>query len=179
MPDLDKLIKLADLFGVSMDELVREEERPQPPKPEPQVIYVKEKRSLTKPQTTGVCVEAAGLALALLGLIGEGDLLLLISAALVILGLPLLLAKKHPWIIFGWLLVGLSLVVLNPNYSLAPWGLWGGIQRIKIYILSGGERYIAYLIAGVIGVVRGLLTLVLIVLTWRAWKNRSSKKGQR
>lgn len=179
VPDLDKLIKLADLFGVSMDELVREEERPQPPKLEPQVIYVKEKRSLTKTQTTGVCVEAAGLAMALLGLIGAGDLLLLISAALVILGLPLLLAKKHPWIIFGWLLVGLSLVVLNPNYSLAPWGLWGGIQRIKIYILSGGERYIAYLIAGVIGVVRGLLTLVLIVLTWRAWKNRSSKKGQR
>ena len=179
MPDLDKLIKLADLFGISVDELVREEERPQPPKPEPQVIYIKEKRGLTRVQTVGVCVETAGLALALLGLIGAGALLLLIGAALVILGLPLLLAKKHPWILFGWLLVGLSLAVLNPNYSLAPWGLWGGIQRIKIYILSGGERYIAYLIAGVIGVVRGLLTLALIVLTWRAWKNRASKKGQR
>ncbi len=34
VPDLDKIIKLADLFGVSVDELVREGERPRPPEPE-------------------------------------------------------------------------------------------------------------------------------------------------
>lgn len=30
VPDLDKLIRLADLFGISVDELVREGERPLP-----------------------------------------------------------------------------------------------------------------------------------------------------
>ena len=32
-PDLDKIIKLANLFGVTVDELVREGEAPQPPEP--------------------------------------------------------------------------------------------------------------------------------------------------
>ena len=41
VPDLDKIIRLADLFGVTVDQLVREGERPEPPEPpEPQVVYV-------------------------------------------------------------------------------------------------------------------------------------------
>ena len=38
VPDLDKLIRLADLFGVTVDELVREGERPDPPQAETQVV---------------------------------------------------------------------------------------------------------------------------------------------
>ena len=131
VPDLDKLIKLSDLFGISVDELVREGERPQPPEPpQPQVVYVKEKRSLTGPQTAGVCLEIIGLALDLLGLVGESSLMVFLGTALIVLGLPLLLAK-HPWLIFGWLAVALSLVIFNP-YTMAdmPWGLIGGIRLL-------------------------------------------------
>ena len=178
VPDLEKIIKLADLFGVSVDELVREEERPQPPQPETKVVYVKEKWKLTRTQTTGFCLEVIGLALDLLGLVGEGGLLVLVGTVLVVLGLPLLLAKKHPWIAFGWTCVALSLLVLNPNTSITPWGIWGGIQRIVVY-LKNGERYISYLIVGVVAVVCGLLTLALIVLTWRAWKKGRQEKEPR
>ncbi len=38
-PDLDKIIKLADLFGVGVDELVRSGEAPRT-----QVVYVEQKR---------------------------------------------------------------------------------------------------------------------------------------
>ncbi len=173
VPDLDKLIKLADLFGVSVDELVREGERPQPePQPEPQVIYVREKHSLTGTQRAGICAEAAGLILALLGVAGLGALSTLVGVGLLLLGLPLLLAKQHPWIILGWMVVGISLAIFNPHTSVAPWGLVGGVQRIWVY-LAFGERYISYLLGGLIGIVRGLLTLVLLGLTWRAWKNRT------
>ncbi len=178
VPDLEKIIKLADLFGVSVDELVREEERPQPPQPETKVVYVKEKWKLTRTQTTGFCLEVIGLALDLLGLVGEGGLLVLVGTVLVVLGLPLLLAKKHPWIAFGWTCVALSLLVLNPNTSITPWGIWGGIQRIVVY-LKNGERYISYLIVGVAAVARGLLTLALIVLTWRAWRKGRQEKELR
>ena len=41
VPDLDKLIKLADLFGISVDELVRADAQPTPP--EPEVVYIREK----------------------------------------------------------------------------------------------------------------------------------------
>lgn len=178
VPDLEKIIKLSDLFGVSVDELVRAEERPQPPQPETKVVYVKEKWKLTRTQTTGFCLEMIGLALDLLGLVGEGGLLVLVGTVLVVLGLPLLLAKKHPWIAFGWTCVALSLLVLNPNTSITPWGIWGGIQRIVVY-LKNGERYISYLIVGVAAVARGLLTLALIVLTWRAWRKGRQEKEPR
>ena len=75
VPDLEKIIKLADLFGVSVDELVREGERPQPPQPEAKVVYVKEKREWTAAQKLGICLLAAGGALTLLGLAYGGALL--------------------------------------------------------------------------------------------------------
>ena len=180
VPDLDKLIKLADLFGVSVDQLVREGERPQPPEPsQPQVVYVKEKRSLTGTQTAGVCLEIVGLALDLLGLVGEQALLVVIGTVLILLGLPLLLAKRHPWLLFGWLAVGLSLVFFNPYTSVAPWGLLGGLRRLYQYVTLPGALGPAYLVAIPIGIGRGLAALLLICLTFRAWKNRNSQETGR
>ena len=170
VPDLDKLIKLADLFGVSVDELVREGERPQPPQPGPQVVYIRERHGLTSAQRAGICVEAAGLILALLGVAWVGTISILLGVGLLLLGLPLLLARKHPWIILSWVVVGISLVVFNPYTSIAPWGLVGGVWEIWIY-LTFGERYISYLYGGLIGVARGLVALAALFFTVRAaWK---------
>ena len=170
---MDKLIKLSDRFGITVDELVREEERPQPPRPEPQgnqVVYVREKHSLTSTQRAGICVEAAGLILALLGVAGFGAISILLGVGLILLGLPLLLARKHPWIILGWMVVGISLVVFNPYGSLASWGLVGGVWRVWVY-LTFGERYISYLYGGLIGIARGLVALAALFFTLRAvWK---------
>ena len=181
VPDLDKLIRLSDLFGVSVDELVREGERPQPPRPEPpppQVVYVRERRSLTGTQRAGICVEASGLILALLGAAGFGAVIILLGVGLLLLGLPLLVARKHPWIILSWVAVGLSLVVFNPYGSIAPWGLVGGIREIWIY-LSFGERYISYLYGGLIGVARGLVALAALIFTLRAVWMRLKKRGSK
>lgn len=176
IPDLDKIVRLADLFGVSVDELVREEERPQPPvPPQPQVVYLKEKHSLTRTQTVGVCVELVGLALDFLGLVGEGNLLILAGTALVILGLPLLLAKRHPWIILGFLAVALSWVVFNPYTSITPLGLWGGVRALITFLSFPEAQSPAYLMGIAIALGRGLLTAALLVLAWRAWRRRSDR----
>ena len=175
VPDLDKIIRLADLFSVSVDELVREEERPRPAEPpQPQVVYLKEKHSLTRTQTVGVCVELIGLALDFLGLVGEGSLLILAGTALVILGLPLLLAKRHPWIILGFLAVALSWVVFNPYTSVVPLGLWGGVRALITYLSFPEAQSPAYLMGIAIALGRGLLTLVLFVLAWMAWRRSRS-----
>lgn len=172
-PDLDKIIKLADLFGVSVDELVREGERPQPPEPSrPQVVYVeREKQELSPVQKLGVIMEASGAALAVIGIMGA-PLLVFAAVALVILGLPLLLAKKHPWLWLGWLAVGLSCLILNPYVAVCPWGLIGGLQRLYLYATMPGIRYPSTVFAIAVGIVRGLVTLALIFFTWRAWKKR-------
>ena len=171
LPDLEKIIKLADLFGVSVDELVREGERPQP---EIKEVYIKEKWKLTGTQTAGFCVEVMGLALDLLGLVGEARLLVLVGTVLVVLGLPLLLAKKHPWIIFGWLVVALSLLVFNPYTSVVPWGLIGGVQ---MFLACYPEQWHYAIQLGVaISVARGLLTLALLIFIWRAWRKGRKEK---
>ena len=174
-PDLDKIIKLADLFGVNVDELVRDGERPQPPEPpEAKVIYVeREKRGLTPIQTLGVVAEGTGVGLSLVGLMGA-PVLILPGAALVILGLPLLLAKKHPFLIMGWLAVGLSCLALNPYTSVSPWGLIGGLRQLYSYITIPGIRYPSTVFAIAVGIVRGLLILALSFFTWRAWKKKKS-----
>lgn len=174
-PDLDKIIKLADLFGVNVDELVRDGEAPQPPEPpQPQVIYVeREKRGLTPVQTLGVIFEVTGAALAILGIMGA-PVLILPAVALVVLGLPLLLAKKHPWLVMGWLAVGLSCLALNPYTSVSPWGLIGGLRRLYYYITIPGIRYPSTVFAIAVGIIRGLLILVLAFFTWRAWKKKKS-----
>ena len=181
VPELDMLIKLSDLFGISVDELVREGERPRPPEPpQPQMVYIKEgKGSLTGTQTAGVCLELMGLALDLLGLVGEQNLLVVIGTVFIVLGLPLLLAKKHPWLIFGWLAVGLSLVFFNPHTSVAPWGVLGGLRQLYQYVTLPGALGPAYLFAIPMGIGRGLVTLLLIYLTFRAWKNRTQRETGR
>lgn len=173
VPDLEKIIRLADLFGVSVDELVREGERPQPPQPETKVVYVKEKREWTAAQKLGICLLAVGGAITLLGL-AYGGVLSLVGVALLVLGLPLLLAKKHPWIALGWTCIVLSLLVLNPHTSVTPWGLIGGV---RMFLNCYPEHwYYATQLGVSISVARGLLTLVLIALTWRAWRKKRQKK---
>ena len=169
VPDLDKIIRLADLFGVTVDQLVREGERPEPP--EPQVVYVAEgRRGLTGPQMVGVCLEVLGGVLLLLGVAGLGAVAAVIGAALMILGLPLLLARKHPWLILGWLAVGLSLLVFNPYISVAPWGPVMGLRYLYYYLAVPELHYSVYLLAAAIGIGRGLLVLALLFGTGRAWR---------
>ena len=176
-PDLDKIIKLADLFGTTVDQLVREGERPQPPEPpEAKVIYVeREKRGLSPTQVLGVVTEVTGAVLAVIGLLGA-PVLFLAALAMIVLGLPLLLARKHPFLIAGWLAVALSLLVLNPYVAVCPWGLIGGLRQLYLYATMPGIRYPSTVFAIVVGIVRGLLTLALIVFTGRAcgraWKEK-------
>ena len=47
-PDLDKLVKMSELFGVTLDELVTGESAGETARPEPQVIYVERERVILK-----------------------------------------------------------------------------------------------------------------------------------
>ena len=163
VPDLDKIIRMADLFGVSVDELVREGEPPAPPQAEPRAVYLmQEKKGFTGTQKAGVCAEILGVVLFLLGVMRQESVAAVIGEALLLLGLPLLLAKKHPWLILGWLAVGLSLLVFNPYTSVIPWGLMGGLRYLHEFIYEY-HSFTILMFAG-IGIVRSLLALLLSTL---------------
>ena len=180
-PDLYKIIRLSDLFGVTVDDLVRGGEAPQPPEPsqpqepqeqpQPQVIYVHQRRELTGTKTAGVVLTVAGAILAVIGLISVA-LLILPALALIILSLPLILAKKHPWLVAGWVAVGLSCLVLNPYVAVCPWGLIGGLQRLYLYITIPEIRAPSTVFAIAVGITRGLLALVLAYFTVRLYRQK-------
>ena len=167
-PDLDKIIKLADLFGVSVDQLVREGERPQPPEPSlPQTVYVERRQELSPLQKLGVVMEASGAALAIIGLMGA-PLLIFAAVALVVLGLPLLLSRKHPLLIDGWLVLAVSWY-LCPLMGMCPSKLWSGVEWIYYYFAMPGPGRGSILLGGVIVVAQRVLLIVLAVFTGRAW----------
>lgn len=164
-PDLDKIIKLADLFGVTVDELVREEERPEPPQGEPQIIYIeKEKQGLRPAQISGVVLEVLGGCLFLFGLMA-GAGLSLVGLLFILMGLPLLLARKHPFLICGWILVGLAYLVFNPYWtSVSFWYV--------IDFLRGGELRMQAIVAGG----RAALLLLMLICTLLTLKKNTEKK---
>ncbi len=174
-PDLDKIIKLADLFGTTVDELVRDGERPRPPEPSPpQTVYVKRRQELSLLQKLGIVMEASGAALAVIGLMGA-PLLIWAAAALVVLGLPLLLSRKHPLLIDGWLILAVSWY-LCPIMGMCPSKLWSGVEWIYYYFAMPGPGRGSILLGGVIVVAQRVLLIVLAVFTGRAcgkaWKEK-------
>lgn len=180
VPELDKIIKLADLFGVSVDQLVREGEAPEPETPKAEVteriIYMeKPQKGLTPVQILGVVCAVVGGAMILFGFLGAA-VLLLPGVGLILLSLPLLLAKKHPWLVAGWVLCLESRAVFNPYTGVAPLGSWRGFQWIYYYITKPGPEMITVLLGGVICVAQDALTLALAVLTarlcWKRWNDR-------
>lgn len=178
VPDLDKIIKLADLFGVSVDELVREDAMPQPkseqPTPAPQIVYVEKPAQRTPAQITGIILMVFGGLAGVLGLLNYG-VGLLIGIGMIVIALPLLLAKKHPWLICGWILAALGYAVFNPYVTATPRSLAAAAHHIALALLypehdllRGGPG-----IGTVIALVRGLLTLFLLGMTIRAWRKRN------
>jgi len=181
VPELDKLVKLADLFGVTVDELVRDGDAPQretPPaaEPEAKIVYV-ERRGLTPVQIAGAAALVTGALMLFLGWVSV--YVPITGTALVILSLPLLLAKKHPFLIAGWLLCLGSCVIFNPYTSVTPWGLWGGFQALSAYLSVcdfSTPGYRSQLFGIGIAIARGVLALVLAFFTARARLRRRKER---
>lgn len=185
VPDLDKIIKLADLFGITVDELVREEARPAPEQPqaapEPQVIYVEKRAGLTPAQITGAILMALGGVAVILGLVFS-VVLVALGLVLFVLGFPPLLSKKHPWLICGWLLTAVSILVLNPyligmHFSPNPISLLFPFPVAAYFLYHGFLGHsLLYLFSGLLLLLRSAFLWLLIILTLRAWFKARKKR---
>ncbi|MBE6972335.1 MAG: helix-turn-helix domain-containing protein [Ruminococcaceae bacterium] len=183
VPDLDKIIKLADLFGISVDQLVREDAQPQPEQPavEPQVIYMEKRAGLTPAQITGTVLMVLGGIAVILGLVFS-IVLVALGLVLFVLGFPPLLSKKHPWLICGWLLTAVSILVLNPQliglaFSSNPISLLFPFPVAAYFLYHGFLGHsLLYLFSGVLLLLRSAVLWLLIILTLRAWFKARKKR---
>jgi len=169
VPELEKIIRLADLFRITVDELVREDTRVQPPQPQPQIVYV-EKRSqasLRATQIIGILTVTLGCMLTLLALI-TAPTLLLVSFAIILLSLPLLLARRHPWLFFGWVFLLLLLIILNPMWTGIARFMWPWECLLSVwYFLTGKGGSFSRLLSVLFSLTCTLLLPTLLFFTWR------------
>lgn len=198
VPELDKLIKLADLFGVSVDQLVRDGDAPgaatdapkgeTPPAAQPQIVYVERpRRGLTTAQILGVVCTAGGAGLCLISAATADDEVFLIGLVVLIAGLPLLLAKKHPFLLFGWLAWAMGYLSLCTPAIMGPalgvWQPFTGLVEAWLWLMADGALggSILLMILLLLLSYGGLsaLTILLPVLTarlaWKRWKARGEE----
>jgi len=112
VPDLDKIIKLADMFGVSVDELVREEI------PSPDVSAVREiwnvEFSFPWMAQENIWKSISGL-FAALGFLCMLYGQLVLSITILIAAMVFAVLPEKYWLIAIWLLVSIGLIFDVPN----------------------------------------------------------------
>jgi len=107
VPELDKLVKLSEIFDISLDELILDKKQPEqvaePEKPEPKVIYVERPALRSAQKVAGIvllCFSALlWLMIALFGDIVAG---LVLAAPFAACGLICLLVRKNAGLWCAW-----------------------------------------------------------------------------
>ena len=163
VPELDKLIQLCDLFGISLDELVRSDnleagddrEEDVPPSP-PQQTQIVIQHSLTTQKIVGFILLALGILCCLMTLIA-GSGLLIIGGYIIFCSVICLMVKKYAGLIIGWITM-IQAIVLTPYFT--------GVRMFSV-INPGYYRH-GLGIDQIISIVMWLLIAVLIFFTAKA-----------
>lgn len=98
VPELDKLVKLSQLFDVSLDELVldKQPDAAPPPPPEPKVIYVEKQDSHSGKKTAGVVLLCfSALVWLLVSLLGDVLAGLVLASPFLACGLICLFVRRN------------------------------------------------------------------------------------
>ena len=102
VPELDKLIKLSDFFGVSLDELVMDKKQPTAPT-EPKIVYVERAPGISSKKILGIVLSCfGGLLLLMLTLFGDILAGLILAVPFVACGLICLFVGKHTGLWCCW-----------------------------------------------------------------------------
>jgi len=128
VPELDKLIKLSEIFGVSLDELVLDKKQPEEtPPPEPKVVYEPRMERSSVRKTVGVILLCfAALVWLLVSLFSDIISGLILASPFVGCGLVCLLARKNAglwcaWVVYLFVDIYLRLATgINRSYILYP-----------------------------------------------------------
>ena len=133
VPDLDKLVKLSEIFNVSLDELIldkkSQEAKPQAD-PEPKVIYVERQAPRSTHKTAGVVLLCfAALVWLLVSLFGDILAGLLLASPFAACGLICLLVRKNVGLWCLWVIYAF----LDLYFRFATGSHWGFVFQLFAY----------------------------------------------
>lgn len=110
VPELDKLVKLSQLFGVTLDELVLDREpETAPPPPEPKIIYVEKQAPRSTAKTAGVVLLCfSALIWLLISVMGDVLTGLILASPFLACGLICLFVRRNVglwclWVVYAFL----------------------------------------------------------------------------
>lgn len=163
VPELDKLVLLSDLFGITLDDLVRSDdleasddrEEDVPPSP-PQQTQIVIQHSLTTQKIVGFILLALGLLCCLIALFA-GSGLLIIGGYIIFCSILCLLIKRYAGLIIGWITM-IQSIVLTPYFT--------GVRIFSVF--NPGYYRHGFGINQIISIVMWLLIAVLIFFTSKA-----------
>lgn len=174
-PDLDKLVKMSSLFGVTLDELVKGEApaaEPQPQaQPEPQVIYV-ERAEPPMPRRKIAGFALFGLAILtvlLCAILGNMLAGVLFSLPFWACGAVCFLFQKHVGLWCGWT----AFFLVDVYLRFATGTAWGGI-RFLIMQFAYASALRGMICLGMTAVIAGLM-----VWTVRSFRDKVVEPSRR
>ncbi|MBQ3534646.1 MAG: helix-turn-helix domain-containing protein [Clostridia bacterium] len=168
-PDLDKLLKLSQLFGITLDELVTGESAPLPEpelqsEPEPKVIYVERTEpTVPKRKIAGYALFGMAILVVLLCTLLGGMLAgVLFSFPFWVCGSICFLLKEHIGLWCSWALFAITDIYMRYASGISWMNPYALIQHM---IRDWNIRWI-------ISIVFTLLLTVLIAFTIRAYRQK-------
>lgn len=152
IPDLDKLVKMCDVFGISLDQLVRGKEPIPPAAAEAQASPLTSvqqvppaKGGVTVRTVVGLMLLFLGMLVVLLCVLFRGAPLsgLILSSPFLLCGAVCLLCKRHPALVCGWIVWGLATAYLRYGTGIRFWWVfypWIYRQEMLLHaLIAWGE----------------------------------------
>lgn len=162
VPELDKLVGLSQVFGVSLDQLVKGEDAPAPDTVPAAPLPARP--GLPLQQTVGVVLLAFGLLAGLLLFLFSGDLVgLVLGLPFVVCGLICMAAKAHPGLKCAW-----AAWLMVELYLRAGTGLNWSVALLTFQ----WEPYMNYTRLAIAWV---MLLIPLALGVWTVWAYRRAK----
>lgn len=172
VPELDKLVKLSEIFGVTLDELILDKQRPEAPAaPEPQVVYVERQEPRSTKKTVGIILLCfAALVWLMVTLFGDILAGLVLASPFIACGLICLFARKNVglwciWVVYSFVDLYLRYASgVNWQFALFP----------QVYT---GEWTIQLIVAWALLLSFGSLTIVTVLRFRRTPAGSLRKNG--
>ena len=102
-PDLDKIVKLSEIFGITIDELVKGEELSLPEKEKPAEIVIKKESSFPPRKIAGTILLSLSFLVTIILLAAGGGILgLVLSSPLILCGIICFIFKKNVGLWCAW-----------------------------------------------------------------------------
>lgn len=163
-PELDKLMKMSEIFNISLDELVYGDKKESGDDSE-ELINNKQSSTLETRKVVGSGLLGIGSVVFILLLVMSEILVaIILSSPFIITGFISLIVRKHTALWNGWILYLMAYFYLRYATGIRAWWIF------QIWVYQNGltaHAIIAWLMA--------IVPVFLIVLTFRSKKNLKSK----